>query len=165
MSLCRGDRFATLTFLPRSEGGAYIRASVATEPGRACLAQAPAGVTPVPLPSMTAPPGARSGRASMGGTPDAMYSSIRLSTTQSAGAIGAHYAGQMTAAGWTVEGRSTDDAAVSVIRLRSTGQGGAPVTAVLVVTALGQAGEVDVLLRLVQPQGVPGAREIAFSDR
>jgi hypothetical protein len=158
VSLCRGERFATLTVFPRSEGGAYIRASVVTEPGRACLAHAPAAVTPVPLPSMTAPAGARSGRASMGGTADAMYSSIRLSTAQTVASVAAHYTGQLAAAGWVVEGQTADDAAMSVTRLRSTGPGGAPVTAVLVVTALGAAGEVDVLLRLVQPQGVARAR-------
>ncbi len=157
LSVCRGDRFATINFLTRSEGGSYVRASVATEPGRACLAQAPSPVTtPLPLPSMPVPPGARSGRASMGGTPDAMYSSVRLSAPQSVEAIGAHYAAQLTAAGWTLEGMTADGAAMSVTRLRSAGPAGASVTAVLVVTAVGESGEVDVLLRLVQPQGVTG---------
>jgi len=158
LSVCRGDRFATLSFLSRSEGGSYVRASVTTEPGRACHAQASATTVNVPLPSMAVPPGARSGRASMGGTPDAMYSSIRLTTDQGVEAIGAHYARELTAAGWSVEGTTADDAAMSVTRLRSSGPSGATATALLVVTAVGASGEVDVLLRLVQPQGISGAR-------
>ncbi len=154
LSLCRGDQFATLSFLSRSEGGSYVRASVATERGRACLVQAPSVVSNVPLPSMPVPEGARSGRASMGGTPDALYSSIRLTSSRGADAIGAHYARQLSAAGWTVEGQ-TSDGAMSVTRLRSAGTAGSSVTALLVVTAIEGSGEVDVLLRLVQPQGVP----------
>jgi len=157
LSVCRGDRFATLSFLSRSEGGSWIRASVVTEPGRSCLAQAAAPATSVPLPSMSAPPGARSGRASMGGTADASYSAIRLETSQTVEAVGAHYVGQLAAAGWTIEGQTTDASAMSVTRLRSSGPAGRAVTAVLVITAVSGSDEIDVLLRLVQPQGMAGA--------
>jgi len=157
LSVCRGDRFATLSFLSRSEGGSWIRVSVTTEPGRSCLAQASAPATNVPLPSMSVPPGARSGRASMGGTADASYSAIRLETPQTVEAVGAHYVSQLAAAGWTVEGQTSDAAAMSVTRLRSPGPAGTAVTAVLVVTAVAGSDEVDVLLRLVQPQGMAGA--------
>jgi hypothetical protein len=159
LSLCRGDRFATLSFLTRSEGGSYVRASVATEPGRACLVQAPSVVSTVPLPSMPVPADARSGRASMGGTSDAMYTSIRLTTRQSVEAISAHYVRQLTSAGWTVEGRTADGAAMSVTRLRAAGTSGASATALLVITAVDGSGEVDVLLRLVQPQGSAASRD------
>ena len=158
LSLCRGDRFATLVFLLRSDGTSYVRASVVTEPGRACRAGTPAAPEAVPLPTMSVPAGARSGRASMGGTADAMYSSIRLATRMAAGEVGAHYARQLVAAGWAIEGEAHDDRSMSVTRLRGATPAGASMTAVLVVTAVGGADEVDVLLRLVQAQGLGSGR-------
>jgi hypothetical protein len=140
--------------MARREGGSYLRAAVSVEPGRACSTQPAAALASLPLPSMPAPAGAVAGRASMGGTADSLYSAIRLETRETVQAVSAHYANQLAAAGWTVEGQAADAAAMAVTRLRTTGAAGERVTAVLVVTAIEGTGAIDVLLRLVAPHAM-----------
>jgi hypothetical protein len=151
LTMCRGDRFAMISFAPRSEGGTWVRASIVTDAERPCIARPRATASQVPLPALAPPAGARGGHASVGGTPDAMYSSVRLETRRSAAEVAAHYAGQLTAAGWTIEGRSSEAATMAVTRLRTSGAAGERITGLLVVTSLDALDQMDVLFRIVQP--------------
>ncbi|HUF47129.1 MAG TPA: hypothetical protein VMM93_04875 [Vicinamibacterales bacterium] len=149
--VCRGDLFAAVSFAQRGEGGTWVRASVVTDTARSCVARPQATASSVPVPALVPPAGARGGHASLGGTPEAMYSSVRLETRQSVAEVAAHYAGQLTAAGWTIEGRSSEAATMAVTRLRTSSATGERITGLLVVTSLDGFTQMDVLFRIVQP--------------
>lgn len=160
LTLCRADQLAKLTYLPEAGGGTFVRAMFERDTGRTCRARPETTYTDVPLPTLSVPDGARTGRAAIGGTPDAMYSSIRLETSQGVDRVSAHYAGQLTEAGWTLEGESGDDRSMSVARLRAVGRGGQPVTGLLIVTAIEGTRQIDVMLRVVQAQAGPAPASI-----
>jgi hypothetical protein len=150
VTVCRGSEFATVSFSPRPAGGSYVRAAVMTDTRRACAAQPSTAYAEMPLPSLAAPVGAVTGRASMGGTSDTVYSAVRIRTDIPVEAVGSHYAEQLTTAGWRVEGQSGDPGAVSVTRLGATSPAGEAVTGLLVVTAIDGTGDLDVMLRVVR---------------
>jgi hypothetical protein len=139
-----------MAFSPRPAGGIYVRASLMNDPRRVCAAQPLTAHAEIPLPSLAVPDGAVAGRVSMGGSSDTVSSAVRIRTDIDVEAVGSHYAAQLTAAGWRIEGRSGDSGAVSVTRLRATSVAGEPVTGLLIVTAIGGTGELDVMLRVVR---------------
>jgi hypothetical protein len=150
IAVCRGNDHATVTFTPREPTGAFVRASVVQDPQRACVARPVSTFGDVPMPSLRPPSGAESSAAGIGGTANAMYSSVRLRTTQSLETIVSHYASQLSAAGWRVEGQTSELKAVAVTRLSGASTTGEALSGVLVVTSVGSAGQVDVLLRVVR---------------
>jgi hypothetical protein len=153
IAVCRGARFATVTFTPRDAGGVFVRASITEDPKRTCAARPRATYGDVPIPSMRPPSGAESSGAGFGGNPDAMYSSVRLRTGQPLDAIASHYTSQLSAAGWKVDGQTTEPQQVAVTRLSAATTAGEPLSGTLVVTSLGRSNEVDVLLRIVRVSG------------
>ncbi|MEZ5316056.1 MAG: hypothetical protein R2752_01500 [Vicinamibacterales bacterium] len=150
LTLCRGAEFATVSFAPRMPSGMFVRASVATDASRTCAAPHMSDFSDLPLPSLRPPAGTESSGAAIGGTPDATYTTVRLATTRPVDQIAAHYRDQLTSSGWRVEGEATENGAMSVTRFSTASTGGDPMSGMLVVTALGQSGQVDVLLRLVR---------------
>jgi hypothetical protein len=160
LTLCRGDQFAKVTYIPDATGGSFIRAMVERDAARACVVRPEMTDTVVPVPTLTIPEGARSGRAAIGGTPDAMYSSIRLETAHSVEQVNAHYAAQLTSAGWTLASAAAGDRSMAVSRLRATGRGGRAVTGLLIVAAIEGTSQIDVMLRVVQAQAGPAPASI-----
>lgn len=150
MLLCRGGQFATVSLMAREPAGMFVRASVTQDPKRSCAARPTTGSGDLSLPSLRPPSGADASGAGIGGNADAMYTSVRLRTTQALEAVSAHYVAQLTSAGWHVEGQSAGSPQLTATRLGRRSATGEALSAALVVTALGDTGQVDVLLRVVR---------------
>jgi hypothetical protein len=148
--VCRGADFATVTFTPREPTGTFVRASIVKDETRRCAARPVSTFGDVPMPSLRPPSGAESSGAGIGGNSNAMYSSVRLRTAQPVETIASHYASQLTAAGWKVEGHTAEEKSIAVTRLSGSSTTGEPLSGMLVVTSLASADQVDVLLRVVR---------------
>lgn len=148
--LCRSRHFAVVSLAARELGGMFVRAVVAEDPKRTCAARPASGGGDLALPSLKPPAGAEASGAGIGGSADAVYSSVRIRTSQPLDALAAHYLAQLTSAGWQVEGQSSGTPLLAATRLVGRSTSGEALSGALVVTSLGDTGQVDVLLRVVR---------------
>lgn len=161
VELCRGDSLASLEFVPRERPGIALRAAVlpaATDANNRCRMPARAGGLPsgrsdgTVLPLLVDPPGsigADSGGGG-GGTTTGRYFHNRLAANVPLSAVVNHYADQMAAAGWTLDGR-VEDTSRSVIRFSHAAASGAPMTAFLTLATMASRADVDASFRAIWP--------------
>lgn len=150
ITVCRGIEFVSMTYLERTAGGAFVRASLTSDPRRPCVARPDATFADLDLPVLIAPPGAKTTGGGAGGGADAMFSQTRLDTTLTPREVAAHYVRQLEAVGWKVEGRANEGDMVSVTRLSITSRIGDAMTAVLTIAALPGTSSLDLTLKFVR---------------
>ncbi len=149
-TVCRGAAFATFSSPVKIGDDRLIRVVAGPNTQRSCAAAGGSRFGDVPIPALQLPPGARTMGGGGSGGADDFESRARLQTTLGIAALAAVLLPQMTAAGWTVAGPTAGDAAVSITRLTATSKAGDPVTALLLLTALGDTDSVDAVLRVVR---------------
>ena len=145
--------FVTLTFTNRTHGGSYVRASLVRDPRRQCLAR-PMGIdaffADITVPELLPPPGMRTGGGSGGGGSDTWSSSTKLQGTATPAAVGAHYAGQLVAAGWRRNEGTLDRDGMYVTTFIVPTKTADGVVGVLMVSRLPGTDQSDVFLRVVR---------------
>jgi hypothetical protein len=151
--VCRGTDFVTIGLLPREQGGQYVRAVHTRDERRPCAARPGMSLSDVVVPTLLPPQGARVEGGSGGGNMDAHYWTVRLHTSMRARDVLRHYANQLVAAGWRLDG-SEDVSGVAVARVVGATVNGQPVTGLLIVTPLQASGDpvLDAFLRLIRNQ-------------
>jgi hypothetical protein len=165
LALCKGTQFLTLHFYPRQAGGQFVRASVTTEPRRSCAPRPPMSFPDLKLPDLTPPEGVRSYPSGSGSSLDSMDARARLEKKITPEAAAKHYAAQMKAAGWTMQGITTTGDEFAIARFVTKSTLGDDITAFIAITSLAGVEEMDLLLHVVRNKSdrrFPGKGGIQF---
>jgi hypothetical protein len=149
-NVCRGADFVVLAAYPRQEGGSYLRATVIRDTRRACFTPPIVSMADVDIPMLTAPDGVRLFGPSSSGGLDSQTSMVRAASPAPVRALADHFESQLSAAGWKVIGRARVRDAMSMTIFALTSRNGDALTGWLGVTALGDDGDTDVVLRIVR---------------
>jgi hypothetical protein len=165
LALCKGTQFLTLHVYPRPAGGQFVRASVTTEPRRSCAPRPTMSFPDLQLPVLTPPEGVRSYPSGSGSSLDAMDARARLEKKITPEAAAKHYAAQMEAAGWTLQGITVAGADFAVARFVTRSTLGDDITGFITITSLTGVEEMDLLLHVVRNKSdrrFPGNSGIQF---
>lgn len=152
LSVCRGSEFVSLTYPSRPGGGSYVRATLTRDPRLSCMPRSDMGMgfADVPVPDLTPPDDVRSYPSGSGSNSDSMHATARLEKKQSVESLAKHYAEQMKAAGWRLDGITTAGDDLSVARVSLTTKAGDAITGMIAVTALAGTGEANAMLYIVR---------------
>jgi len=118
-------------------------------PGRSCADQLTAMFADLPVPSLLPPSGAAVSDQGSGGSAAYFRCRKRLDTRLDPAALATHFESQVIEKGWRVMDRNREDASMSVT-LFAGSVATAPLTGILVVTALEETMSVDVVFRIVR---------------
>jgi hypothetical protein len=149
-NVCRGADFVVLAAYPRQEGGSYLRATVVRDTRRACFTPPIVSMADVDVPMLTAPDGVRLFGPSSSGGLDSQMSTVRAASPAPVRTLADHFESQLIAAGWKIVGRARVRDAMSLTTFALTSHSGDALTGWLGVTALGDNGDADVVLRIVR---------------
>ena len=156
--LCRGDAGLNLVVRERSQGGslAVVTSWRARERGP-CDEDDRRGRMDFDrpeLPTLEAPPAARSFGQGMGGGREGREAFTRIESSMTSADLAAHYARQLTTAGWTLSGPSVGNGIV-VYGVRHRDGENRPVGGVLLVFDIPESRQREVLLRIAREERRP----------
>ncbi|HYN06697.1 MAG TPA: hypothetical protein VES67_04840 [Vicinamibacterales bacterium] len=139
VSVCRGNDFASISLLPRDQGGSYVRISLRPDPRRSCAPRPEVFFNDVAIPALQHPAGTKAYGTRSGGSADTTESSTLIDSPLDAAPLLEHYERQILAAGWTLVGRSASPTVATVARFSLVTARKEQVTAMLTITPVGQA--------------------------
>ena len=150
MMVCRGADFAEFGVFTQPDGGRLLRISIGPDGRRGCTPRGFGSTSDLPIPVVVLPPGVRPLGSGGGGSMDDWETRARLETTLAPTTLSADFAKQLEADGWTRQGPTVGDDVMQVTRLQHRTRAGDPVTALLLVTRLGDSGAIDAVIRFVR---------------
>jgi hypothetical protein len=117
------------------------------------------------IPVLTPPDGVRSYPSGSGASLDSMEARGRLEKKITPDAAAKHYAAQMEAAGWTLQGITTAGDEFAIARFVTKSTLGDDITGFIAITALAGVEEMDLLLHVVRNKSdrrFPGNNSLQF---
>ena len=155
---CRNDAGMTVIVRDRPQGGTLALLSSWSVPERGPCEQDDRGrfgrLDRPDLPMLEAPPGARMLGSGMGGGGDGREAHARLESSMSSPDLAAHYARQLTRAGWTVTGPAVGEGVVAY-GVRHRDEENRPLGGALVVIDLPASQQRELLLRVAREERRP----------
>lgn len=149
-TFCRDDKGLSVVVRDRPRGGSLAMLSSWSGP---CDEddRRREGLAPPHLPTLEAPAGARSLGQGMGGGREGREAFTRLESSMPSAQIAAHYARQLTRAGWTVTGPAIAEGVV-VYGVRHRDEENRPLGGALTVVEIPESRQREVLLRLAREE-------------
>lgn len=144
---CRDSAMVNVRTIPGPQRS-VLHVVYRPESALSCLApeQTPPPADALVLPSLTPPPGTSSRGSGHGGGSDERTATTRLlGTSLDPAAVAAHYAAQLTAAGWTVSPPAANER-VAVQALQARDKSGKPWSGALLVVRAGAALDVSLTM-------------------
>ena len=155
-ALCRESASLALNVRERAQGGSLVLLSSAPDNTRCEESERrnPSRLDRPDLPALAAPAGARMLGSGMGGGREGREAFTRLESSMTSTDLAAHYARQLTRAGWTVTGPVVTEGLV-VYGVRYRDEENRPGAGVLLVLDIPESQHRDVFLRLAKEHQMP----------
>ena len=155
---CRNDEGMNVLVRERAQGGTLALLSIWNGPVQGPCDERERNrsgrVERPDLPTLEAPPGARMLGSGMGGGREGREAHARLESTMSTADIAAHYARQLTRAGWTVTGPAVAEG-VAAYGVRHRDEENRPLGGALVVLDIPASQQRELLLRVAREERMP----------